>query len=156
MSSDLGQKQRNPNSLANLAPPWKAGESGNPGGNYKRTPKVSNVYARLLQMNRKERDGFQARIESGDANGAEEIAWQQYQNALKGTPKDQLGAAKEITDRTEGRAPQRIVVDNTSELERLIIRVQERVLAQTQLEISRERAIELITTYRPELAEAIE
>jgi len=64
-----------------------------------------------------------------------------------------LYAAKEITDLVEGRASQRIHVDNTSELERLIICVRERVFADAGIELSRDQAIERIVTYRPELAE---
>jgi hypothetical protein len=88
------------------------------------------------------------------ANIAEEIALEQVKNARKKAPHVTLAAAKEITDRTEGRAPQRVVVDNTSELERLIIRVQERILSQAGMELTRKQTIELITGYRPELAEA--
>lgn len=150
MSTDAGQKHRVNKGIANLRPPWKPGETGNPGGNYKRTPKVSNAYARLLAMSPDELESFKP------TNGAEIIALEQFNNARKGKPSDQLGAAKEIVDRTEGRAPQRIVLDNTSELEKLIIRVQERILAQTGIEITREKAVDLITAYRPELAEGIE
>lgn len=150
MSSQTSQKHRvPPESIANLRP-FQPGQSGNPGGNYKRTPKVSNAYARLLAMSPEELESFKP------TNGAEIIALEQFNNARTGKPPDQLGAAKEITDRTEGRAPQRIVLDNTSELEKLIIRVQERVLAQTGIEITRERAVDMIIAYRPELAEGIE
>lgn len=149
MSSDSQQQSdRNPQYRGLI--PFKPGQSGNPGGNYKRTPKVSNAYARLLAMSAEELEVFKP------SNGAEIIAFEQFKNAQKAEPKDQLGAAKEITDRTEGRAPQRIVVDNTSELEKLIIRVQERILAQTGIEISRERALELVGSYRPELVEDLE
>jgi hypothetical protein len=90
------------------------------------------------------------------ANGAEILAWEQFNNARSGKPADTLNATKEVTDRTEGRAPQKISVDNTSELERLIIRVQERILAQTGIELGRDEAIERIVAYRPELAGAVE
>jgi hypothetical protein len=48
------------------------------------------------------------------------------------------------------------MVGNTSELERLIIRVQEQILVKTGIELTREQAIEHITAYRPELGEALE
>lgn len=47
-------------------------------------------------------------------------------------------------------------MDNTSELERLIIRVQERSLAELGIEITREQAIERIIAYKPELAETLQ
>jgi hypothetical protein len=148
------QKQRtgrgsNPNSLQNLKP-FQPGHSGNPGGNYKRTPKVSNAYARLLAMTEEELQNFRP------ANGAEILAWQQFNNARGGKPADSLNAAREVTDRTEGRARQSIQVSNTGELERLIIRVQERILAQTGIELTRDEAVERILAYRPELGGAIE
>jgi hypothetical protein len=90
------------------------------------------------------------------ANGAEILAWEQFNNARSGKPSDTLNATKEVTDRTEGRAPQKINVDNTSDLERLIIRLQERVRAETGIELTREETIERIVAYRPELAGAIE
>lgn len=148
------QQQRNPHrvkpeSLANLKR-FAPGQSGNPGGNYKRSPKLSNAYARLLALSPAQRKKFKP------ANIAEELALDMLEIARSGTDQNKLAVVREITDRTEGRAPQRVVVDNTTELERLIIRVQERVFAQTGVEITRSEAIGLITTYRPELGEAIE
>jgi hypothetical protein len=100
------------------------------------------------------------------SNVAEIVALEQVRTAIRDAkrgrydaelkPADVLASAKEITDRTEGRAPQRVIVDNTSELERLIIRVQERILAQTGIEITREAAVAQIAHYRPELAEGLD
>jgi hypothetical protein len=90
------------------------------------------------------------------SNGAEIIAWGQFNTARYGKPSASLGAAREVTDRTEGKARQTVRVDNTSDLEKLVIRVQERALAQLGLEVSREEAIARIVAYRPELAAAFE
>lgn len=142
---------KHPNTAAALAPTqFKPGESGNPGGNHKRSPKISNAYARILSMTPDELKKFKP------VNVAEELALNQIKNAQTGKPAATLRAVREVTDRTEGRAPQRVMVDNTSELERLVIRVQERIFAQTGIEITRERAVELIVGYKPELGEAIE
>jgi hypothetical protein len=129
---------------------FKPGQSGNPGGNYKRTPKVSNAYARLLALTPEELDVFQP------ANGAEQIALKQINNARDGKPHDTLAAVKEVTDRTEGRTRQTVHIDNTSDVEKLVIRIQERALAQLGLEVSREEAIAKIIAYRPELGTAFE
>jgi hypothetical protein len=48
------------------------------------------------------------------ANGAEILAWEQFNNARSGKPSDTLNASKEVTDRTEGRARQLVQVDNTA------------------------------------------
>ncbi len=61
--------------------------------------------------------------------------------------------AIEVTDRTEGKAPQTINVNDVNELERLVIRVQERVLAQTGRELAHELALEHVLAYRPDLAQ---
>ena len=139
----------NPNSLRNLRS-FKPGQSGNPGGNFKRTPRISNVYARLLAMSLEDFEAFKP------SNAAEEIAYQQIKNATCGKPGDTLRAIKEITDRTEGRAPQRVIVDNTNELERLVVRIQARVLSELGIELTREQAIERVLAYRPELGQGLE
>jgi hypothetical protein len=81
---------------------------------------------------------------------ADEIALARVQGA-KG--KRGLAETVEITDRTEGKAPQTINVNDVNELERLVIRVQERVLAQTGRELARDLALEHVLAYRPDLAQ---
>lgn len=104
MSDKIGQKHRmNPNSLANLKPAWQPGQSGNPGGNYKNTPKISNAYNRLLALTLDELRAFKA------ANVAEEIALKLVRAAVKDSTS--LQAVKEITDRTEGKAKQNMVIE---------------------------------------------
>lgn len=73
---------------------FKPGQSGNPGGNYKGTPKITNVYARLLQMRPEEIATFQPQ------NGAEVIALRQFTEAIGGI--SPLRYAQEITNRTDG------------------------------------------------------
>ena len=153
MSSDpadveiVSQKHRiHPNSLMNLRR-FEPGQSGNPGGYPKGTPKVSVAYAKLLALTPEEIDSYQP------VNVAEQIALRQIKDAQGLTKKSRpLPAAQEITDRTEGKAKQVIETQDISEIERLIIRVQERALAQVGLELSRDQAIEQIVAYKPELA----
>ena len=132
-----------PNSLANLRPvPWKPGQSGNPGGNYRHTPKVSNAYARLLAMSPEQIESFVP------SNGAEEIALARYKQAKT---KRGLKDAIEVTDRTEGKAAATIRIES-DESERLIIRLQERFLARTGIELSRSDAIARLTDLDPSFA----
>jgi Family of unknown function (DUF5681) len=81
----------NPRSLKNLRP-WKKGESGNPGGRPKRP--VTEAYEEQLY-----------RVKPGDRlkrTYAKLIAEAQIRKALRGSTM----AAKEITDRVEGKARQ--------------------------------------------------
>ena len=127
---------------------YQPGQSGNPGGNHRRTPKVSHAYARLLAMTAAELEAFVP------ANGAEILAWEQFKSAMLGAPKDSLAAAKEITDRVEGKA--KAVIETTKagdELELLVGRIQERVRAATGQEMTRAEVIERIRAFRPEMVE---
>lgn len=128
---------------------FQKGKSGNPGGLPKGTPKISAAYARLLALTPEELKEFKP------ANTAEELALKQIRAALMGKPQATLNAVKEITDRTEGKARQPLELKNTSEVEQLIIRVQQRILASTGREVTREEAIERIVAYRPELASTL-
>ena len=113
MSDFSSQQQKgngrghHPNSIAtgtaNLIP-YPPGQSGNPGGNYKHTPKFRNAYERLLQMPPEERAAYQP------VNGVEELALAQIQRAVdKGIePRDQINATEKVIDRVEGKAPQTI------------------------------------------------
>jgi len=79
-----------------LRPPYQLGTSGNPGG-YSRARHVTNAYNRLLQTDVEEFDRFEPKTP------AERIAMTMIRAAstLKNLRVD---AAKEIVDRTEGRA----------------------------------------------------
>jgi hypothetical protein len=81
------------------------------------------------------------------------MALRQIVSGIYGAAPFALPSTKEVTDRTEGKAPQTINVNDVNELERLVIRVQERVLAQTGRELSRDLALEHVLAYRPDLAQ---
>ena len=104
MSDEIPQKQ---GKVGYKNPPvetrFKPGQSGNPGGNYKNTPKISNAYNRLLAMPPDEFKKFKP------SNMAEEIAFRQMRAASK--VDCSLPAAREITDRTEGKARQNMVIE---------------------------------------------
>jgi hypothetical protein len=123
---------------------FQKGKSGNPGGLPKGVPKVSVAYQKLLRMTAEELHEFKPQT------AADAIAHRQVMTAIYG--EKALAAAKEITDRTEGKARQTVDLDQPSELERLIIWVRERVMSEAGIELSREEAIERIVSYRPELA----
>jgi hypothetical protein len=101
------QKQRNgrgnhPHSLANLKP-FQRGKSGNPSGLPQGVPKVSVALMSLLR---------------GDANTdcqpktrAEQLAWALFQRALNG----EVPALREVMDRSEGRTPQTLTVNDSIE-----------------------------------------
>jgi hypothetical protein len=145
MSADNTQQQSKypPNRIAGLVH-FKPGQSGNPGGLPRGTPKVSVAYQKLLALSSEELANFKP------ANVAEAIAYRQIGAAIYGP--QPLPSTIEITDRTEGKAQQRIEHVDVSEAERLLIRVQERFLAQTGVELSREEAIERLCAIKPELA----
>lgn len=82
----------------NLRPPWKKGESGNPGGRPKKTL-LTDAYRAVLE-----------KPYPGDKEGrtyAEVIAERVAKEAAK---KGSVHAASEIADRTEGRPPQALEV----------------------------------------------
>lgn len=145
MSSDIAEKQRriHPNSLLNLRP-FEPGRSGNPGGVRKGTVFVSECYKMLMSLPLDQLQTFKP------ANAAEAAALRQVYTSIYG--QDALSSLKEITDRLEGKAPQLVKREDVSQLERLIIRVQERHLAYTGNELSRDQAIEHIVAFKPELA----
>lgn len=91
----VSRRRMNPNSLANLKPPFQPGNRANPGGS-KGFPRVDIAYKRILAMSAEERSVFVP------ANGAEEMALRQFENALSSRPDWELKAAQEITNRTDG------------------------------------------------------
>ena len=84
----------------NLKPPWKKGQSGNPGG---RPKKASITEAFLAVLEKPVPNDPQKR------NYAELIAEATARQAIKGN----VQAVKEIADRTEGRARQSIEIELT-------------------------------------------
>lgn len=92
--SKISQKQRkiNPNSLANLSP-FKRGESGNPSGLPKGTPRLSTAYQKILNS--------PAKATFKPETRGDKIALAIVEEAEAGDVK----AAKEIADRLEGKSP---------------------------------------------------
>lgn len=151
MGSDFNNEipQGSGNSLVGYKKPpkhtqFQPGNRANPGGMPKGTPSVKRAYLKLLEMTPEKVKSFQPQ------NGAEMIAYKQFMESCIG--KKSLGYAQEITNRVEGPIAKKIEIEtNNNELERIIIRVQERILAQTGVELTREQAIERIAHYRPDL-----
>lgn len=75
-------------------------QNRNPGG-WDKTKSISYQYNKMLRMTDDEWAELSMRINSGDTFQAERIAF----NRINDADKD-LMATKEITDRTEGKAPQ--------------------------------------------------
>lgn len=100
------------NSIAALrktkAPQFEPGTSGNPGGVRKGTVFVSECYKRIMAMSVDEIRAFQPQ------NGAEAAALKQALNTIDSPALEALPSLKEITDRTEGKAPQTITQTNTN------------------------------------------
>jgi len=115
----------NPRSLQNLKP-YKPGESGNPKG---RPPDIlTDAYKELLPE-----------AVPGDAEGknwAQQIALAQFRAAAAGSTQ----AAKEIADRTQGKAPQNLIIhesdstDPVDDIRELIARGRDRLAKQGMAE----------------------
>lgn len=107
--SNYPSYQPSPQSLANLtATKWRPGESGNPGGNYNHSPKLSNAYAKLMRMD----DATYAAYVP--QNKAEKVAKKVLDLAEQSEELTELiNALKEIADRTEGKPLQTKVVEHT-------------------------------------------
>jgi hypothetical protein len=88
---------------------FKPGQSGNPGGNHKGTPKITNAYARLLKMSPDEIANFQPQ------NGAEVIALRQFTEAIAGLAP--LRYAQEITNRTDGPLVRKVQKEDIIQLQ---------------------------------------
>ena len=82
---------------------FQPGQSGNPGGNYKHTPKFNNAFERLLALSPEERRAFPPQ------NGVEELALAQINRAIAAEKeRDRITATEKVIDRVEGKAPQTI------------------------------------------------
>src|SRR6185503_6059898 len=103
-TEQISEKQRriHKNSIANLKP-FVRGKSGNPGGVKKGTIFISEAYKRMLAMSPEELKRYKPK------SVAEEIAMRQAKDARGDLPlQPSLPAAREIADRTEGKAPQTV------------------------------------------------
>lgn len=85
---------------------YQPGQSGNPGGVKRGQVFVSECYKRLLLLDSKALADYQPQ------NAAEAIALRQISTAIFGA--EALPSAKEIVDRTEGKAPQKIEVSTVN------------------------------------------
>lgn len=91
---------------------FKKGASGNPGGIKKGTVFIGEAYKRVLAMSPGELTKYKPK------SVAEEIAIEQATTARgDGVEQQSLAAAREITDRTEGRAPQTVNVSGDIQIE---------------------------------------
>lgn len=125
MSANLGdsgqkyQRGNHPNSIANLRPhpPWEPGVCQNPGGVRKGTVFISERMKFLQSLSPEEFEAYQPQTV------ADEIA-QTRVKAARSSKMQGLAEAKEVLDRTEGKAPQKVEVSNVSDDERRRIAIQ--------------------------------
>lgn len=99
-----------------LAPPWKPGQSGNPGGRPKVDRTVSAAYAELLDTPggtlKEQLETFRDR-RGAKFCAADMVAVGMLTSAVNPSNKGQTFAASEITDRTEGKVSQGIDVNGS-------------------------------------------
>lgn len=105
MKNKTTQQDWNPN------PTGKGGfgdnpQNRNPGG-WDKTQSISYQYNRMLRMTDDEWAELAMRIRNGDTFRAERIAFNRVNEADK-----DLNTTKEITDRTEGKAPQSVRIED--------------------------------------------
>lgn len=87
--------------IENLRPPWRAGESGNPGGRPKRRP-ISARYAAFAEIPLPEKRCRELGLPPG-STFADGVTKTLYEMAMDGRP----GAAREIREGIEGRTAER-------------------------------------------------
>jgi Family of unknown function (DUF5681) len=106
----------------NLRPPWPKGHSGNPGGRPKRKP-ITDAYS--AQLDEKVSQQFEpeqlAKIPERwrESTPADLIAHSVIEEAIAG--KNKVQAAKEITDRVEGKVPLPLMGVNDAPVEITIV-----------------------------------
>jgi hypothetical protein len=112
MSKHIPQRQgkgSNPNSHAALVRyQFKPGQSGNPGGSPKGTPRVDVAYKRLLAMAPEELAVWEPR------SGAEILAAEQFKRACDPNAKQTLNYAERIIDRTDGPVIRKVQLSQMS------------------------------------------
>ena len=87
---------------ANLMPPWKPGQTGNPGGRPKRRP-ISDAYEALADLPLPDDLRHKLKLPKGSTY-REAVALRQFHAAIKGLST----AAREIREAIEGKATQRV------------------------------------------------
>jgi hypothetical protein len=107
-SVEAPKKTPHPNSVKNLRPPWRPGESGNLSGRPKKKP-ITEAYERLIAEESARIAGLprwaKAKALKHFSN-ADLLAIAMFREAIKG----KVQAASEVTDRLEGRVRQAIEV----------------------------------------------
>lgn len=88
---------------ANLRPPWKPGQSGNPSG-INRKP-ISDRYQAVLELPLPDDVRRALKLDKGATYG-DALAFRIILSAIKGRP----DAAREVADRVEGKPRQRVEV----------------------------------------------
>jgi hypothetical protein len=110
----MAKRKVNPKSLANLRPPPKPGEVPNPSGKNRRPPFSDRYYAIAEEVVpeklRKEfnKEAGAELLKPGATWGDADV----YGEFLQ-TAKGNLNAAREVADRVEGKAPQRLKITGT-------------------------------------------
>lgn len=103
-------KKQNPKSLANLQPPWKPGQSGNPKGMAKGTKTIVTVLREILEKEGRFEDSLSEHREKKTMTVRNAIAHQIIATALKDpgalSKHNQLKAADMILDRVHGKPKQ--------------------------------------------------
>jgi Family of unknown function (DUF5681) len=102
------QKRRGKRGRVQNLKPWQPGQSGNPGGRPRKY--VSEAYEQLA---------FEPVPKKAGKTYAELLALAQFRKALKGNTM----AAKEVTDRLEGKAPQAVELTGPEEPQQLNVTV---------------------------------
>jgi hypothetical protein len=114
MSKSIPERQgkgSSPNSRAALIrTQFKPGQSGNPGGMRKGTPRVDAAYRRLLTMTPEELAVWEPR------NGAEILAAEQFKRACNPNARQTLTYAERITDRTDGPVIRKVQKEDITQL----------------------------------------
>lgn len=122
--------ERHPNSLANLEKGrWQPGESGNPGGLVRGTPRISTALAKLLRC----AQGKPYEV----VNKADEIAVALYDKAVSGD----VAAISLIFDRVEGKVAQTFNLRAESQSDQEIARLMMAELIESGKEPERARAL---------------
>jgi hypothetical protein len=107
--------------VENLRAPWKSGESGNPSGRPKRRP-ISDRYEAFAELELPAEWKKRLRLPAGILRHIKTLGDLQVLAQFQGALKGKTEAAREIADRIEGKATQRIEAANR-EGEEILIRV---------------------------------
>lgn len=109
-------------------PRWKKGESGNPGGLPKGFRKVTVAYRELDDTPGKSLAAIIAAFKAKrgvELCGADHRAIAMFKSAWNEESRNQVTAAKEITDRTEGTVAQNIVAESRSFVVEVPVRLED-------------------------------